>query len=166
MKSDQARKSVSTLFELMNSRAHVSPKRLGPPGPNSELIELIVSAYFSSPSTAGPFIKEGKLIPLGVTSVKRSPFFPKVPSIAESGYAGFDSTNWYAFVAPGKTPPAILDSWNKALVKVLKDKEVVATLGEHNFTAVPMSRDELSKFMTKESSTWAKVVKEKNITEE
>lgn len=155
--------------ELFDLTAGIDMVHVPYKGGNPAMIDLLagrVSVYFSSPSTAGPFIKDGKLIPLAVTSLKRSPFFPKVPSIAESGYPGFDSTNWYAFVAPGKTPPAILDSWNKALVKVLKDKEVVAALGEHNFTAVPMSRDELSKFMTKESSTWAKVVKEKNITEE
>ena len=155
--------------ELFDSVAGIDMVHVPYKGGNPAMIDLLagrVSAYYSSPSTAGPFIKEGKLIPLAVTSAKRSPFYPKVPTIAESGYPGFDSTNWYAFVAPGKTPAPILDAWNKALVKVLSDKSVIAALGEHNFSPAPMSREELAKFMTKESTTWAKIIKDKNITEE
>lgn len=155
--------------ELFDSVAGINVVHVPYKGGNPAMIDLLagrVSAFFASPSTAGPFIKEGKLIPLAVTSTKRSPFYPKVPTIAESGYPGFDSTNWYAFMAPGKTPVPILDGWNKALVKTLKDKEVIAALGEHNFSPVPMSREELAKFISKESATWARIIKEKNITEE
>jgi tripartite-type tricarboxylate transporter receptor subunit TctC len=155
--------------ELFNSVAGIDVVHVPYKGGNPAMIDLLagrVSSFYASPSTAGPFIKEGKLIPLAVTSAKRSPFYPKVPTIAESGYPGFDSTNWYSFMAPGKTPVPILDAWNKALVKTLKDKEVIAALGEHNFSPVPMSREELSKFMVKESATWGKIIKEKNISED
>ena len=155
--------------ELFNSVAGIDVVHVPYKGGNPAMIDLLagrVSSFYASPSTAGPFIKEGKLIPLAVTSAKRSPFYPKVPTIAESGYPGFDSTNWYSFMAPGKTPVAILDAWKKALVKTLKDKEVIAALGEHNFSPVPMSREELAKFMVKESATWAKIIKEKNISED
>jgi tripartite-type tricarboxylate transporter receptor subunit TctC len=155
--------------ELFDAVAGIDLVHVPYKGGNPAMIDVLsgrVSAYYSSPSTAGPFIKEGKLIPLAVTSAKRSPFFPKVPTIAESGYPGFDSTNWYAFVAPGKTPVPILDGWNKELVKVLSDKTVIAALGEHNFSPAPMSREDLAKFMAKESTTWAKIIKDKNITEE
>ena len=155
--------------ELFDSVAGIDVVHVPYKGGNPAMIDLLagrVSAYFSSPSTAGPFIKEGKLIPLAVTSAKRSPFYPKVPTIAESGYPGFDSTNWYSFMAPGKTPAPILDGWNKELVKTLKDKEVIAALGEHNFSPAPMSREELAKFRATESTTWAKIIKEKNIRED
>ena len=155
--------------ELFDSVAGIDVVHVPYKGGNPAMIDLLagrVSAFFSSPSTAGPFIKEGKLVPLAVTSAKRSPFYPKVPTIAESGYPGFDSTNWYSFMAPGKTPVPILDGWNKVLVKTLKDKEVIAALGEHNFSPAPMSREELSKFIVKESNTWAKIIKDKNISEE
>ena len=155
--------------ELFDNVAGIDVVHVPYKGGNPAMIDLLagrVSAYFSSPSTAGPFINEGKLIPLAVTSAKRSPFYPKVPTIAESGYPGFDSTNWYSFMAPGKTPVPILDGWNKVLVKTLKDKEVIAALGEHNFSPAPMSREELAKFMAKESTTWAKIIKEKNISED
>ena len=155
--------------ELFDAVAGIDMVHVPYKGGNPAMIDVLsgrVSAYYSSPSTAGPFIKEGKPIPLAVTSSKRSPFYPKVPTIAESGYPGFDSTNWYAFMAPGKTPTPILDGWNKALVKVLSDKSVVTALGEHNFSPAPMSRADLAKFMAKESVTWAKIIKDKNITEE
>ncbi|QWD63148.1 tripartite tricarboxylate transporter substrate binding protein [Polynucleobacter sp. MWH-UH25E] len=155
--------------ELFDAVAGIDMVHVPYKGGNPAMIDVLsgrVSVYYSSPSTAGPFIKEGKLIPLAVTSSKRSPFYPKVPTIAESGYPGFDSTNWYAFMAPGKTPTPILDGWNKALVKVLSDKSVIAALGEHNFSPAPMSRADLAKFMAKESATWAKIIKDKNITEE
>ena len=155
--------------ELFNSVAGIDVVHVPYKGGNPAMIDLLagrISSFYASPSTAGPFIKEGKLIPLAVTSAKRSPFYPKVPTIAESGYPGFDSTNWYSFMAPGKTPVSILDAWNKALVKTLKDKEVIAALGEHNFSPVPMSREELAKFMVKESAVWGKIIKEKNISED
>ena len=53
---------------------------------------------------------------------------PSVPTVAESGFPGFEATNWYAFVAPGKTPSEILDYWNRELVRVLKDPQVSAEL--------------------------------------
>ncbi|MBU3636050.1 tripartite tricarboxylate transporter substrate binding protein [Polynucleobacter sp. es-MAR-4] len=154
--------------ELFNSVAGIDVVHVPYRGGNPAMIDLLagrVSSFYASPSTAGPFIKEGKLIPLAVTSAKRSPFYPKVPTISESGYLGFDSANWYSFMAPGKTPIPILEAWNKALVKTLRDKEVIAALGEHNFSPVPMSRDELAKFMVRESATWGKIIKEKNIPE-
>jgi hypothetical protein len=101
------------------------------------------------------------LVPLATTGAKRAPLFPNVPTIAESGYPGFDSTNWYAFVASSKTPAVLLDRWNLEIVKVLNDKEVIASLTEHGLTPNPTSRDELAKYMAKESSAWAKVIKDK-----
>ena len=67
-----------------------------------------VAAYYSTPATAGPHIESGRLIPLATTGLTRPAFLPNVPTIAESGYPGFNALNWYAFVAPGKTPKLIL----------------------------------------------------------
>jgi tripartite-type tricarboxylate transporter receptor subunit TctC len=68
-------------------------------------------------------------------------------------------------MAPGKTPVPILDGWNKVLIKTLNDKEVIAALGQHDFSPAAMSREELAKFIVKESVTWAKVIKDNNIVE-
>jgi tripartite-type tricarboxylate transporter receptor subunit TctC len=154
--------------ELFNSIAGINVVHVPYKGGSPAMIDLLagrISAFFASPSTAGPFIKEGKLVPLAVTSAKRSPFYPKVPTIAESGYPSFDSTNWYSFMAPGKTPAPILDGWNKVLIKTLNDKEVIAALGQHDFSPAPMSREELARFIVKESATWSKIIKDNNIVE-
>jgi tripartite-type tricarboxylate transporter receptor subunit TctC len=92
------------------------------------------------------------------------PSLPDGPTIAESGFPSFDSSNWYAFVAPGKTPEPILERWNQELVKVLKDKEVAQALNEHGLFPLPGSRDDLKNYMAKESKTWSKIIKDKNIT--
>jgi tripartite-type tricarboxylate transporter receptor subunit TctC len=87
-----------------------------------------------------------------------------VPTVAESGFPGFNATNWYAFVAPGKTPPAILDRWNRELVKAMNDPEVKEELLKRGLIPTPTTRDELAKFIASESATWEKVVRERKIT--
>ena len=69
-------------------------------------------------------------------------------------------------MAPGKTPPALLDRWNQELVKALNAPEVQAELNKHGLTPLPGSRDELAQFMAAESVTWGKVIRERKITAE
>lgn len=153
--------------ELFNLRAGIDVVHIPYKGGNPALVDVLAgraSSYYAALASASPHIKAGKLIPLATTGAKRAPLFPNVPSIAESGYPGFDSTNWYAFVAPSKTPTVLLDRWNLEIVKVLNDKEVAASLVEHGLMPNPTSRDELAKYMAKESSAWSKVIKDKGIT--
>ena len=89
-----------------------------------DLLSGRVASYYSTPATAGPHIESGKLIPLASTSLTRPAFLSNVPTIAESGYPGFNPTNRYAFVASSKTPNPLLDRWNLELVKVLNAPEV------------------------------------------
>ena len=153
--------------ELFNDRAGIDVVHVPYKGGGPALIDVLggrVSSYFSALASAQPHIKTGKLIPLATTGAKRSMTFPNVPTIAESGYPGFDSTNWYAFVASSKVSPAILDRWNTEIVKVLNDKEVSKGLAEHGLIPNPMTRDELAKYIAKESAVWAKIIKDRNIT--
>jgi len=91
---------------------------------------------------------------------------PGVPTVAESGYAGFEATNWYAFVAPGKTPKDLLDFWNRELTKVLNDPQVRAELAKHGLDPAPGTREELARYFEQESQKWGKVVREAKITNE
>ena len=79
------------------------------------------------------------------------------------GYPGFSATNWYAFVASSKVPPAILDRWNTELVKVLKSPDVMEQLNSHGLTPLPGTRAELAAYMAKETATWGRVIRERNI---
>jgi tripartite-type tricarboxylate transporter receptor subunit TctC len=152
--------------ELLNQRAGIDTLHVPYKGGAPALQDLLggrVAAYYSTPATAQPHIEAGKLIPLATTGPTRSPFMPNVPTIAESGYPGFSATNWYAFVAPGKTSAAILDRWNAELVKALNAPDVKAQLERHGLTPAPSSREELARYIAGESKAWGELVKERRI---
>ena len=90
----------------------------------TDLLGGQILASFASAPSALPHIKSGKIRALATTGAARSAFLPDVPTIAESGYPGYDATNWYAFVAPGKTPKELVARLNRELVKSLSTPEV------------------------------------------
>src|SRR5205823_8389246 len=111
----------------------------------TDLLAGRVDMYPAVPSTAEQHIAAGKLRALATTGTQRTPSMPNVPTVAESGYPGFEATNWYAFVAPAKTPREILDFWNRELVRVLKDPQVSAELAKHGLDPAPGSREDLAR---------------------
>ncbi|XAH26334.1 tripartite tricarboxylate transporter substrate binding protein [Xylophilus sp. GW821-FHT01B05] len=153
--------------ELFNQRAGIEmvhvPYKGGAPALQDLLGERVAS-YFSAPPTAMPHVEAGKLIPLATTGPARPAYLPNIPTVAEAGYPGFEALNWYAFVAPGKTPVPLLNRWNIEIVKVLNDPEVKAALDKHGLTPQPTTREELAGFMRSESDKWGKVVRERKIT--
>jgi tripartite-type tricarboxylate transporter receptor subunit TctC len=155
--------------ELFNAMGGVEivhiPFKGGAPAMN-ELLAGRISAYFATMSTAGPYITAGRLIPLATTGLQRAPFLPDLPTVSEAGLKGFSATNWYAFVAPGKTPVPTLDRWNEELVKALKAPEVADELTRAGLLPAPSTRDELARHITEESKTWGKVIADRKITAE
>lgn len=153
--------------ELFNQRAGVDIVHIPYKGGAPALTDLLggrVAAYYSTPSSAMPHIEAGKLLPLATTGLARPSFMPDVPTLAESGFPGFNATNWYAFVAPGKTSTPVLDRWNRELVKVLHTPEVREELIRHGFVPMPGTRDDLARFIDSESKAWGKVIAERKIT--
>lgn len=152
--------------EMFNQQAQIDmvhvPYKGGAPALQDLLGERI-SAYFAAPPTAMPHVEAGKLVPLATTGLKRPSYLPNIPTVAESGYPGFEALNWYAFVAPGKTPAPILDRWNTEIVKVLNDAEVKKALEAHGLTPQPTTRAELTDFMKKEDVKWSAIVKQRHI---
>ena len=153
--------------ELFNQRAGVEmvhvPYKGGAPALQDLLGERVTS-YFAAPPTALPHVQTGKLVPLATTGLTRPAYMPDIPTVAEAGYPGFEALNWYAFVAPGKTPAAILDRWNVEIVKALNDEGVKKALNDHGLTPQPTTRQELAAFMKKEYEQWGRVVKERKLT--
>lgn len=153
--------------ELFNQRAGIDMTHVPYKGGAPALQDLLgerVTSYFAAPPTALPHIEAGKLIPLATTGLTRPSYMPNIPTVAEAGYPGFEALNWYAFVAPGKTPAPLLDRWNQEIVKVLNDPGVKEALNKHGLTPQPTTRAELTAFMKKESTQWATIIKERKLT--
>ncbi len=155
--------------ELFNQRAGIDmvhvPYKGGAPALQDLLGERVTS-YFAAPPTALPHIEAGKLIPLATTGLTRPAYMPDIPTVAEAGYPGFEALNWYAFVAPGKTPKPMLDRWNTEIVKVLNDPGVKEALNKHGLTPQPTTRTEFAAFMKKEYEQWGRLVKERKLSAE
>jgi tripartite-type tricarboxylate transporter receptor subunit TctC len=122
-----------------------------------------IHSYFATPVAAGPHVKAGKVKALATTGAKRDPFMPDVPTVAESGYPGYEATNWYAYLAPAKTPREIIDRLNREIVKALGSAEVKDLLHKQGVEPSPSSPEQLAAFMKREYDTWGKVVKQANI---
>ena len=153
--------------ELFNQRAGIDMTHIPYKGGAPALQDLLgerVTSYFAAPPTAMPHVEAGKLIPLATTGLTRPAYLPGIPTVAESGFPGFEALNWYAFVAPGKTPAPLLDRWNQEIVKVLNDPGVKEALNKHGLSPQPTTRAELTAFMKKESAQWAATMKERKIT--
>ena len=112
-----------------------------------------------------PHIDSGGVIPLVVTTTKRSPELPKVPTIAESGYPGFNAPAWWAILAPGKTPLAVITAMNQAVTKALKTPAVAEKFRAQGIEIVAGNPEALRDFIGKQIAIWGKFVVENNIKE-
>jgi tripartite-type tricarboxylate transporter receptor subunit TctC len=124
-----------------------------------------IQVLFDGIGSSMPFIKSGKLRALAVTSAQRLPALPDVPTVAESGYPKFEVTTWYGVMAPAKTPEAVLDRLNAAIVRATADKafrEQFEALGL--IMPTPMKPKEFTAYIRNESARWAPLIKAKNIT--
>ena len=110
-----------------------------------------------------PHIDSGRMRPLAVTTSKRSPDLPNVPTLAESGYPGFDAPAWWAVLAPAKTPPEIVKRMNEALNKVLKQPDIAKKLDAQGIDVVGGTTEIARVFMERQMDIWAKVVKDNGI---
>ncbi len=154
--------------ELFKQRAGIDMVHAPYKGGGPALTDLLggrIEMYISVPSTAQAHIESGKVRALATTGARRMATLPNVPTVAES-YPGFEATNWYAFVAPGKTPKEILDYWNREIGKVLSDPRVKDELARHGLDPMPGTRDELARYIDRETAQWGKVVREAAITAE
>lgn len=122
-----------------------------------------VTAYCATPSSAQAFVESKRLIAVATTGLERAAEMPGVPTIAESGLKGFNATNWYAFMLPPKTAPALVKRWNAELVAVLSMPDVVAAFAQHGLVPKPSRPEELAGFMDAETIAWSKVIADRDI---
>lgn len=148
--------------EAFKARAKVSALHVPYRGTAPALIDVIAGRHLFIFDYVGPiktYAADGRLRILAIASEKRSPLLPNVPTLSESGLAGFTSSTWNMFLAPAQTPKTVLDQLNSALNRVLKDPEVTQRLAELGIEPVSHSTRESAKaFLQDEIKRWAGVV--------
>lgn len=152
------------LFRLMAKVdiVHV-PYKGGAPA-MTDLLSGQVTAIFATPVTAGPHIKAGKIRALATTGSKRSLAMPEVPTIAESGYPGYEAINWYGYTAPAKTPKEVIERLQRELFAILSNAEIREQLLSHGMEPAPGTSEAFMRYIEREHATWGRVVKEAKIT--
>lgn len=141
---------------------HVPYKGSGPM--LTDLIGGQIQATFNGlPSLIGQ-IKGGALRPLAVGSAERSKVLPNVPTISESGYKGFETSQWYGIIVPAGTPQPIIDKLQKEIAKGLKSKEDSKRMLEDGAVLVGDTPAQFGAFIKAEQNRWAKVVEKAKIT--
>jgi tripartite-type tricarboxylate transporter receptor subunit TctC len=118
-----------------------------------------VSLIFPTMPSALPFIKSGKLRPIAVTSAKRSPAAPDIPTIAESGLPGYEATSWYGILAPARTPPQIVARLHEVLVSVIGAADMKDKLAAQGLDPVGNTPQQFAAVIKSEVTKWAKVVR-------
>jgi tripartite-type tricarboxylate transporter receptor subunit TctC len=134
------------------------PYRGSAPAVNDLIAGQVDLMFDNLPSSIGQ-VRGGNLRAIAVTSAKRSPALPDVPTVAESGLPGFEASSWFAIFAPAKTPPEIVQKLNAEVLKILADPEVQSRFAEIGGEIRPYKPDELRAFVQSEIEKWAKVVK-------
>jgi tripartite-type tricarboxylate transporter receptor subunit TctC len=131
-----------------------------------DLLAGQLTMVFADPISALPHIKSGKLRALAVTSLERSPVAPEVPTVAESGYAGFEALAWHGILAPARTPPAVIRKLNEEIVKALKDPATRDLLVNQAMQIVGSTPEEFAAFIQKDIATWKAVAAAAKVTVE
>jgi tripartite-type tricarboxylate transporter receptor subunit TctC len=122
-----------------------------------------VHAMFEQLPTTLSMIQGGRLKPLGVTSKARAPQLPNVPTIAESGVPGYESTGWFTIAAPSKTPAAIINKLNSDMNAALQTPEVRTRLTDLGMTIVGGTPDFAAKYYASETEKWTRLIRSANL---
>ena len=122
-----------------------------------------VQALITATVAAIPSIRAGSVVALAVTGAQRSPALPDVPTIAESGFPGYDADGWYGILAPAKTPQPIVDQLYRDIAAAMKDPDVVAKISALGVRVVASSPQEFSANLARRSKLWGPVIKDAHI---
>jgi tripartite-type tricarboxylate transporter receptor subunit TctC len=137
---------------------HVPYKGTGPAV--TDLIGGRIDMMFAPGPVVAQFVQSGQLKALGVTDIRRSRFYPDIPTVSESGVPGYESVGWFGLLAPANTPPEIVRQINEAIVAAMDMKEFrdhLATLGAE---PKPLTPDEFARYINADVAKWSKLVKD------
>ena len=156
-------------MELLRSLTGINLVHVPYKGAGPALADLLggqVQSMCTSLAGQITFIKSGRVRARGVTTAKRNPQLPDVPTIVESGVPGYEVTIWYAVFAPAATPKAIVDRLNAEMVKALNSAEMRERMAQQGMDPAPSTPGELAAFVKVETAKWAKAAKDSGATAE
>ena len=155
--------SIHLSGELFKSLAKVDMQHVPYKGSAPAVTNLLgnqIGIMFDNMPSAIQHVRSGSLVPLAVTTAKRSPELPNVPTIAEAGVPGYEATSWFGMFAPAGTPAPVLAKLNAAIVKVLAQPDVKKKINEQGAEVYSETPEQFAAFIQAESVKWGKVVKE------
>ncbi len=154
-------------MELFRSQAGINLVNIAYKGASPALTDLLggqIPAMISNVPALLPYVQAGKIRTLAVTSPKRVPQLPAVPTMIESGFADFVVTSWYGMCAPAGTPVPVLDKLHSGLTRVLQLPDVKQRFADQVVEVAPQSRGEFAAFIGNEMQRWATVAKAAGLT--
>jgi tripartite-type tricarboxylate transporter receptor subunit TctC len=122
-----------------------------------------VDSFFATPVSSISQIRAGKAKAIATTGSRRAALMPDVPTIAESGFPGYEALNWYGYLAPKGTPKEIVDRLHKEIAKALANPKVVEQMNKTGVEPLAMTPEEFGAYIKREFDTWGKVVKDAGI---
>ena len=152
--------------ELFKSMAHLDIRPIGYRGSTAVLPDLLagrITLGFTNIVNVAPLVKEGKLRGFAVTSRKRSALMPELPTMAESGYPGYEAVPWFGLMAPAGTPQPIIDRLYRESIKVLAMPDVRRSLENQGLDVIGGTPAELAEVIKTELPYWAKIIKDAGI---
>lgn len=140
---------------------HVPYKGSGPLLP--DLLSGQISMNFSTASDGLGMAKAGRLRPIAVTSLRRMAELPDVPTMDESGFPGYDVSNWNGLWVPARTPKAVVDRLQREISKLLQVPELKERIASQGNVAVGDTPEEFAAYLRKETAKWSRVIKEASV---
>jgi len=167
--SGGAGSSLHLTAELFSSVAGVRMVHVPYKGAGPAFIDLVsgqIQVLFSSSVSSMPYVKSGRARALAVTSLKRIDIMPDVPTVAEAGFPGFESSSWFGIVAPAGTPVAIVRLLQQTIANILETQEVSRTLAGLGAEPGGMPSGQFGSYFKTEIAKWGKVVRNADIRPE
>lgn len=153
-------------LELLKLKSGIDITHVPYKGSGPALTDMLggqVDLLFETPIAAAPYIKSGKLRAIAVSSAKRAPSLPDVPTIAESGVPGYEVVSWQGVFAPAGTPKPIVERLHTEIMKILAQPDMKDRLAQLGMDEQPMTTAQFAKFQQDEVAKWAEVVKKGHI---
>ena len=123
-----------------------------------------IPCMFDNPSSCAPHVRAGRLLALGLTSAEPSPAWPEVPTVGSAlGLPDFAVTNWFGLLAPGATPPDLLEAIHATFAQALRDPALVKRFQDEGVRTGSLSRAEFGEFVKAETAKWTGIIRERNI---